>query len=55
MPWIYTTKNGKPAIKWGKAGKAQTYTQGDKASLERAKKRAEPQRRAIEAGKRRKR
>lgn len=49
MPLIYTTKDGKPAVKWGKNGKAYTYRKGDKGGLERAKSKAYKQMRAIKA------
>jgi hypothetical protein len=40
MPVHRTTKNGKPAYKWGKSGKAYTYTAGNEASRKRAKQKA---------------
>ncbi len=39
MPVHTTTKNGKPAYQWGNQAK-YTYTPGNKASRERAKKKA---------------
>lgn len=46
-----TTKDEKPAYKFGKSGKAYTYKAGDKASRERAKARALKQGRAIKSKK----
>lgn len=43
MPVQRCTKNGKPAYRWGKSGKAYTYTAGDEESRKRAKKKAEKQ------------
>ena len=43
MPVKRTTKDGKPAYRWGDSGKAYTYTPGDKSSRERAKRKAEKQ------------
>jgi hypothetical protein len=40
MPVHTTTKNGKPAYQWGNTGKKYTYTAGNAASRERAKKKA---------------
>jgi hypothetical protein len=40
MPVHKTTKNGKPAYQWGKSGAKYTYTTGNTASRERAKKKA---------------
>jgi hypothetical protein len=40
MPVHSTTKNGKPAYQWGKTGEKYQYTPGNKASRERAKKKA---------------
>ena len=51
MPVIRTTKNGKPAYKYGKTGFAYTYTPGNKASKSRAKSLAKRQGRAIKANK----
>jgi hypothetical protein len=48
MPVKATTKNGKPGYKYGASGKVYTYTPGDPASRERAKKKAAKQGRAIE-------
>lgn len=47
MPIERTTKNGRPAFRFGKTGKAYPYTAGDKASRERAKAKAAKQGRAI--------
>jgi len=49
MPVMRCQKNGKPGFKWGKNGKCYTYTPGDAASRERAKKKALAQGRAIKA------
>ncbi len=49
MPVKRTTKNGKPAYKWGDSGKAYTYTAGDKSSRTRAKNKALKQGRAIKS------
>lgn len=51
MPVQKTTKDGKPAYKWGKSGKPYTYTPGNKTSRERAKKLAVKQGRAIKSKK----
>jgi len=49
MPVQRTTKDGKPAYKWGKSGKAYTYEPGNRESRERARRRAEEQGRAARA------
>jgi hypothetical protein len=49
MPVKRTTKNGKPAYRWGDSGKAYTYTAGNKSSRERAKSKAREQGRAARA------
>jgi hypothetical protein len=51
MPIKRSTKKGKLCYKWGDSGKCYPYTAGDKASRERAKKRAMKQGQAIEAAK----
>lgn len=51
MPVKKTTKDGKPAYKWGKSGKPYTYTPGNKASRERAKNLAAKQGCAIKSRK----
>ena len=43
MPIERTTKGGQPGYRWGKTGKVYTYTAGDAASRERAKKKAAAQ------------
>lgn len=50
MPVKRTIENGKPCYKYGDSGKAYCYEAGNKASRERAKKKAEEQGRAIRAG-----
>jgi hypothetical protein len=40
MPVHKATEGGKPAFEWGKTGKKYPYTPGNKASEEKAKKRA---------------
>lgn len=40
MPVHRTTVNGRPAYQWGKSGAKYPYTPGNKASRERAKKKA---------------
>ena len=40
MPIRRVTVGGKPAYRWGETGKPYTYTPGNKASAEAAKKRA---------------
>jgi len=52
VPLMRCQENGKPGYKWGKSGKCYTYIPGDKASRERAKRKAMEQGRAIEANKR---
>ncbi len=47
MPIQKASKNGKPGYKWGQSGKIYTYTPGNKASRERAKKKAEKQGQAV--------
>lgn len=47
MPVKRSTKNGKPCYKTGETGKCYTYKAGDKASRERAKKKAIKQELAI--------
>jgi len=49
MPIKHTTYKGKPAVKWGNAGKPYTYKRGNKGSLNRAKKKVLRQARAIKA------
>ena len=49
MPIIRTTSKGKPAFKFGKSGKAFTFTPGNAASRNRAKGKAAAQGRAIKA------
>lgn len=49
MPVHKTTSNGKPAYQWGNHGKKYTYKPGDKASRERAKKKAIAQGQAAHA------
>ena len=51
MPVKKTTKDGKPAFKWGDKGKPYVYTPGNKASRERAKELAAKQGRAIKSKK----
>lgn len=43
MPVHETTKDGRPAMQWGKSGKKYPYRRGDKRSKARAKRRAERQ------------
>ena len=50
MPVKRTTKDGKPAYKWGDSGKAYTYKAGDKEARERAKRKAQKQGKAAHAG-----
>ena len=40
MPIHTTTKNGRPAYQWGQSGAKYTYTAGNAASREKAKKKA---------------
>jgi hypothetical protein len=40
MPVHRTTVNGRPAYQWGESGKKYTYTPGNAASREAAKKKA---------------
>lgn len=49
MPVRRTTKNGKPAYKYGASGKAYTYTPNDPRSRAAAKGRAKRQAQAINA------
>ena len=49
MPVHKTTKDGKPAYQWGNSGVKYTYTPGDAASRERAKKKAGKQGQAAHA------
>lgn len=49
MPVQRTTVKGRPAFRWGRTGKAYTYTPGDVASMNRAREAAEAQGRAIRA------
>ena len=51
MPVERSTNNGKPCYRWGNEGKCYSYTAGDKASRETAKRKAESQGRAIQASK----
>lgn len=51
MPLERVQHKGKPAYRWGKHGKAYTYTAGNKSSRERAKKKALKQGMAIEYSK----
>lgn len=55
MPVQRTTKDGKPAFKYGKEGKAYTYNPNDEDSRERAKAKAIKQGQAIEISKRKNR
>ncbi len=48
MPLMRTTVNGKPAYKYGAAGKAYPYKTGNAASREAAKKKAIKQAVAIQ-------
>ena len=50
MPLKRTTKNGRPAFKYGDSGKAYSYKPGDKTTRELAKKKALRQGRAMKAG-----
>lgn len=43
MPVRQTTSGGKPGYQYGTTGKVYTYTPGDEASRERAKRRAQRQ------------
>jgi hypothetical protein len=49
MPVQRCVKNNKPGFRWGESGKCYTYTPGDKASRERARKKAAEQGQAIKA------
>jgi hypothetical protein len=49
MPVKRTTKDGRPAYKWGDSGKAYTYTPGNAKSRRRARRKAERQGRAARA------
>lgn len=49
MPIKRCQKDGKPGFKFGTSGKCFTYTAGNAASRERAKKKAQAQERAIRA------
>ena len=49
MPIIRTTSKGKPAFKFGKSGKAFTFTAGNADSRDRARAKAVAQGRAIKA------
>jgi len=49
MPVMKCQRNGKPGYKWGVSGKCYTYKPGDKASRERARKKALEQMRAIKS------
>ncbi len=49
MPFTRTTKNGKPAYKWGKQGNAYVYTPGNKKSRNAAKRKAFLQGRAVKS------
>jgi hypothetical protein len=51
MPLRQTTLNGKPAYQWGTTGKKYSYTPGNAAQRELAKRKALEQGKAIEAGK----
>lgn len=51
MPLKQTTKDGKPAYKWGDSGKAYTYNPKDEKSRKRAKDKAISQGRIMEANK----
>jgi len=46
MPVRRTTKNGKPAFQFGRSGKKFTFTAGNKASRQRARRKARRQERA---------
>ena len=47
MPVKRTTKNGKPAYRYGDSGTKYPYTSGNESGLKRAKKKATDQGRAI--------
>lgn len=48
MPVQQCKENGKPGLRWGKAGKCYVYTPGDPASRARARAKAMRQGRAVE-------
>lgn len=48
MPVQRVTEGGRPGYRWGEAGATYTYREGDAASEERARMRAEEQGRVIE-------
>lgn len=48
MPIKSCTLDGKPGFKYGDSGHCYTYTEGDESSKERAKEKADKQRKAIE-------
>jgi hypothetical protein len=49
MPVHRTTKGSKPAMQWGNHGAKYAYAPGDKASMERAREKAQAQGRAARA------
>ncbi len=49
MPYQYGKSNAKCWVRWGNSGKKYKYTCGNKASRERAKKKAYAQAKAIYA------
>lgn len=49
MPVESCQLNGKPGFRWGSSGKCYTYTEGDKASMDRAKQKAGKQGQAAHA------
>jgi hypothetical protein len=51
MPIQNCQKDGKPGFKWGPEGFCYIFEQGNKESIERARKKALEQGRAIEASK----
>jgi hypothetical protein len=53
MPLRRTTKHGKPAYQWGSRGKKASYTPGNKASRNAARRRALADRGRIEFYRRR--
>jgi len=50
MPLKRTTKNGRPAFRYGDSGKAYAYTPNNKPSRDLAKQKAQRQGRAMKAG-----
>lgn len=51
-PMMRCTSSGKPGFKWGEKGKCYTYTPSNKASINKAKRKARMQGKAIEMSKR---